>query len=211
MTPPAVVVLLAACAGATDVLAVFGLGGAFAGNLTGNLVTAAYDLTTGRPAWTPLAAIAGVIGGEVAGDHLLRRGGPTVRPLLGELVLLTVGLAAWVATDGRPPPAAVPVLVAVLAVALGLQGAWAARFHQTTTYFTGFVFRAVDAVAAGTWSRAGTTARQIAALLVGAMLGALAVEHLRAAAALLPVVLLGAALAVQRTVTRDKAPATRHP
>jgi uncharacterized membrane protein YoaK (UPF0700 family) len=39
---PAIAVLLAACAGATDALAFFGLGKAFAGIVTSNLVTAGH-------------------------------------------------------------------------------------------------------------------------------------------------------------------------
>lgn len=40
-------VLLAVCAGATDVFAFFGLGKAFTGVITGNLVTVGYGTATG--------------------------------------------------------------------------------------------------------------------------------------------------------------------
>lgn len=64
---PAMAVLLAACAGATDALAFFGLGKAFAGIVTGNLVTAGYGIATGNSSLVKptVTAVAGSVVGEI--------------------------------------------------------------------------------------------------------------------------------------------------
>jgi len=63
----AIAVLLAACAGSVDAFAFFGLGHAFAGIVTGNLVTAGYGLATGNASLVrpTVTAVAGCIAGEV--------------------------------------------------------------------------------------------------------------------------------------------------
>jgi hypothetical protein len=53
---PAVAVLLAATSGAADALAFFGLGGAFGGIVTGNLVTAGYGAPGRCPRTRPARA-----------------------------------------------------------------------------------------------------------------------------------------------------------
>lgn len=64
---PALAVLLVACAGSVDVFAFFGLGKAFAGIVTGNLVTAGYGVATGNTVLIKptLTAVAGCIAGEI--------------------------------------------------------------------------------------------------------------------------------------------------
>jgi uncharacterized membrane protein YoaK (UPF0700 family) len=100
-----IAVLLAACAGSVDVFAFFGLGHAFAGIVTGNLVTAGYGLATGnaslvKPAVT---AVAACIAGEVIWARLLnRRAGNALPLLIAENALLLIVLITWLGTDDHP-------------------------------------------------------------------------------------------------------------
>ena len=60
-------VLLGACAGSVDVLAFFGLGKAFAGIVTRNMVTAGYGIAAGNSALTLvlLAGASAAMGGQI--------------------------------------------------------------------------------------------------------------------------------------------------
>ena len=93
-----IAVLLAACAGSVDAFAFFGLGHAFAGIVTGNLVTAGYGLATGnaslvKPAVT---AVAACIAGEVIWARLLnRRADNALHLLIAENALLLIVLITW--------------------------------------------------------------------------------------------------------------------
>ena len=83
--------LLSAAAGAVDLVAVVSLGGAFAGIVTGNLVTLAGALATRDPTrLVPVAAaVAGFTLGVATCTLVWRRSRePRVAPLVAELVLL---------------------------------------------------------------------------------------------------------------------------
>jgi hypothetical protein len=91
-------------------------------------------------------------------------------------------------------------------VALGGQSIWALRIRQTTTYFTGMLTRTISAAATGspTGASIGTAARQLAALLTGALLGGAMLHWLRPAAPAAPLTLLAmAAIAHVSTSRKD--------
>lgn len=187
--------LLASCAGATDVLAFFALGKAFAGNITGNLVTGGYGVATGNSALIkPTAtALAGCTAGEIAWAVLLKRT-RTSNWLIGvELLLFLVVLTDWLANGSHPTGARALVLLAAVSVALGGQSIWALRIHQTTTYFTGLLTTTVSAAASGKKAGIATAGRQLGALVAGALLSGLFLNDLRAVAPAVPVGLLTAA------------------
>jgi uncharacterized membrane protein YoaK (UPF0700 family) len=194
--------LLAACAGAADTVAFFGLGHAFAGNITGNLVTAGFGLASGRvlliePA---VVAIAGCVAGEIIWAWFLRHGDRSaVRLLAAEFTLISAVLVTWLAEAGRPGHGVALILLAVLAVALGGQSIWALRIHQTTTYFTGMLTGAIHAAAAGARDQITVSARQLVALVCGAIAAGLVLHDLRPAAPAVPLLLLAAAGIVQIT------------
>jgi uncharacterized membrane protein YoaK (UPF0700 family) len=218
---PAVAMLLAAGAGATDVLAFFGLGNAFAGIVTGNLVTAGYGIVTGDTMLIPptVTAVVSCIVGELVWSKLLRRPATAVTLLAAELLLFVLVLAGWLAAGARPAGPLALVLLALVALALGGQSIWALHIHQTTTYFTGMLTKTIDAAASGasvSGARAsiGRSARQLGALLVGAVLSAAVLQNLRPAAPAVPLLLLAAATAVHivanptRRAPRPEAPAS---
>jgi uncharacterized membrane protein YoaK (UPF0700 family) len=202
---PVIAVLLAACAGAVNAFAFSGLGNAFAGIITGNLVTAGYGVASGdaaliRPTAT---AVAGCIVGELAWARLLRRPGTALPALLAELALLMFVLIAWLAAGSHPGAALKLVMLALVSVALGGQSIWALRVHQTTTYFTGMLTTAISKAEAGSGAGLGVSVRQLGALVAGAIASAAVLRELRPAAPVIPLLLLAAAVAVQAFWRRD--------
>jgi uncharacterized membrane protein YoaK (UPF0700 family) len=199
---PVIAVLLAACAGATDVLAFFGLGKAFASVVSGSLVTAGYGLATGnaalvRPAVTAVTCYAV---GEIAWARLLRRPRAADWLLLTQLTLLLLVLAGWLATGSHPVGALALVLLALASIAMGGQSIWALRIHQTTTYFTGLLTVTINAAASGATAGTGTSFRQLSAFLGGAIVSGATMHTLRLATPAVPLLLLAAAATVHVAV-----------
>jgi uncharacterized membrane protein YoaK (UPF0700 family) len=187
--------LLAACAGAADTVAFFGLGHAFAGIITGNLVTAGFGIASGRALLIEPAvvAIGGCVAGEIIWAWFLRHGDRYAVPLLAaEFVLISAVLVTWLPEGGRPRHGVALILLAALAVALGGQSMWALRIHQTTTYFTGMLTGTIHAAAAGSRDQIAVSARQLVALVCGAIAGGLVLHDLRPAAPAVPLLLLAA-------------------
>jgi len=195
---PAIAVLLAACAGATDALAFFGLGKAFAGIVTGNLVTAGYGMAAGNPSLVKPAvtAVAGSVAGEITWARLLRRPGAADWLLITELALFLLALAGWLAAGSHPAGISALALLALISVAIGGQSIWALRIHQTTTYFTGMLTKTINA-AVSTNAGIVTSLRQLGALLAGAILSGVVLHALRPAAPAVPLLLLAAAITVE--------------
>jgi uncharacterized membrane protein YoaK (UPF0700 family) len=196
----AIAVLLAACAGSVDAFAFFGLGHAFAGIVTGNLVTAGYGLATGNASLVrpTVTAVAGCIAGEVIWARLLsRRADNALVLLIAENVLLLIVLITWLGTDDHPRGIITLSMLALASVAIGGQSIWVLRIHQTTTYFTGMLTTAVNAAAGGARAKIGVSIRQLCALIAGAALAGILFRDLRAAVPALPVVLLAAATTIQ--------------
>ena len=195
-----IAVLLAACAGSVDVFAFFGLGHAFAGIVTGNLVTAGYGLATGNAALVKPAvtAVAACIAGEVIWARLLnRRAGKALPLLIAENALLLIVLITWLGTDDHPHGIITLSMLALASAGIGGQSIWALHIHQTTTYFTGMLTTAVNAAAGGSLAKIGVSIRQLCALIAGAALAGILLRDLRSAVPALPLVLLTAATTIQ--------------
>jgi uncharacterized membrane protein YoaK (UPF0700 family) len=212
----AIGILLAACAGSADTLAFFGLGNAFGGIVTGNLVSAGFGLAAGDAALVKptLVAVAGCVAGELAWARLLRRPAAAVPLLITELALFALVLTGWLAAGSRPAGNSALVLLALVSVALGGQSIWALRIHQTTTYFTGMLTTAINAAASRSPASTslGTSTRQLTALLAGAILGGTALRFLRSAAPVIPLVFLAVTVAIHisaRPEAKRPAPAGR--
>jgi uncharacterized membrane protein YoaK (UPF0700 family) len=195
---PVIAVLLAACAGATEVLAFFGLGRAFAGIVSGSLVTAGYGIATGHAALVrpTVTAVTCCVVGEIAWARLLRRPQAADWLLVAELMLFLPVLTGWLAAGSHPAGALALVLLALLSVAMGGQNIWALRIHQTTTYFTGMLTTTINAAAIGAAAGTGTSIRQLSAFLGGAVVSGATMHTLRIATPAVPLLLLGAAATV---------------
>lgn len=190
-------IALAACAGASDLLAVLTHGGAFASVITGNLVLVGAELVAG--VGLGMLAPATAVGGFAIGVtlwSLLGRSRPqtVVGLLVVELVLLVGYAVGWLVTSGRPDMVAGTVMLAVVAAAMGGQSVVSLRMHAFTTYFTGALTSAVQHLVARTPEQRLAGVRQLAALVVGAGIAGLLLRYLRWSAPLLPPLLLTAAI-----------------
>jgi uncharacterized membrane protein YoaK (UPF0700 family) len=182
-----------------DLLAVAGLGGAFAGIVTGNLVTAAYGVGTGNyrlimPAGTAVAAFAV---GVLAWARLWHeRPRAVAGMLIAELALLVVVATGWILTGARPGPLEALLLLAVAAIAMGGQSVAALRLQASTTYMTGTLVGGLQDLVTGRPGRRRAALRQLVALVCGATAAAVLLHFLAWAVPLLPVVLLAACVGV---------------
>ncbi|MER6617704.1 YoaK family protein [Streptomyces xantholiticus] len=206
----AVFILLTLVSGALNAISFMALGGVFVSVMTANLAlvgiaVGGFDL---RLAGNSVVALVGYVAGVLLGARVWercersRRSGPRTL-LIGELVLLCAVLTGWLVTDGGPPSPLQIVLLGAAALAMGCQGAMirgAGPPGLSTTYMTGLLTALLTDVLAGRrpdWNKAAL----LAAIPVGAALGALVVVTARAGALLLPVVLLAAALVLTTRAT----------
>ena len=207
---PVLLLVLTAATGVIDAVSILALGRVFVANMTGNVVFLGMALARapGFSLTASLAALAGFLGGALAGGAVLRRHSGHRGRLLrdvgaGELVLLAAALVLTVVT---PATGAVTAVVAgLLAIAMGLQNTAARKLavpDLTTTVLT----MTLTGIAADIGGRAGaaTIVRRLLAVLTmfaGAIVGTLLVLHaplawaLALAMLLLAVVVLVALLA----------------
>lgn len=190
-------VALAACAGASELLAVLTHGGAFAGIVTGNVVLVGAEGVTGEALdmLAPATAVGGFVIG-VAVWHAVWRSRPQAVPslLAAELVLLLGYAVAWLATTGQPSTLVGTAMLLVVATAMGAQSVASVRMRTYTTYLTGALTAAVQDLVARAPQRRITGLRQIGALVAGAAATAFALQHLHWSAPLLPSLLLAVAV-----------------
>lgn len=212
---PVLLLVMTTATGIVDAVSVLGLGRVFVANMTGNVVFLGFA-TAGVPGFAlvaSLAALVGFLAGALLGGRLVTRYGTARARLLRsatftEAVLMAVAVAVLVPVAGPPGTAVASVVAATAAMALGLQNATVRHLavpDLTTTVLTMTLTGiAADVRAAG---RVVVTRRVLAVLtmFLGALAGALLVEHARLAWALapVPVMLAGVAAAL--------AAALRHP
>ncbi|REG00191.1 uncharacterized membrane protein YoaK (UPF0700 family) [Asanoa ferruginea] len=191
---------LAACAGAVDLLAIAGLGGAFASIITGNLVTAGLGIGTinDHAFAAPAVAVAGYAAGVALALLVPRFRWPG--HLLVELALLAALTAGWIATDGEPGRTTRLLLLATASVAMGTQSVVAGWLHESTTYLTGTLTGAVHDLVTGRRGTRAIAIGQLAALTAGATVAAALFEAARWAVPLLALFLLLVAIVGHRVV-----------
>jgi uncharacterized membrane protein YoaK (UPF0700 family) len=207
---------LAAAAGCLDALCLMRLGGAFASVITGNLVQLGRAIATldGPLSVSAATAVAGYALGVVGGSAGLGRGPPgwrrrTTLVAAAEALLLAFVAAAWLATGGQPGASVALVLLALAAAAMGVQSALTITLGvrgASTTYLTGTltdVLRTIATEPRRFAVHAGGAAR-LAALLCGAVVGALALRLAPLWAPIIPVTLVGAVAVTARAATRER-------
>ncbi|WP_203713942.1 DUF1275 family protein [Asanoa siamensis] len=195
---------LAACAGAVDLIAIVGLGGAFASVVTGNLVTV--GLGIGSTSDHAFAAPAVAVGAYAAGVALALWV-PRFRwpgHLLVELALLGALTGGWIATDGEPGRTNRLLLLAAGSLAMGLQSVVARWLHESTTYLTGTLTGAVHDLVTGKRGQRAAAVGQLAALTAGATVAAALLVAARWSVPLLALFLLVVAM-----LGRSRLPVTR--
>jgi uncharacterized membrane protein YoaK (UPF0700 family) len=209
------VVLLALVSGATDATGFLALGGAFTSVMTGNMVLMGVAVGSGDGSLVGLllAAFGGYVAGAALGTRVAgtaARGDDTwpvavTRALAIELAAFAIFAVAWWLLGSDPSRGWGAPLLALTAVALGLQSSAILRFGVpglSTTYLTGtlttVVVRLVSRQPLHTVKHSGAI---LAGLVAGAAAGAALVTQLAPLAPLFQVVLLGAVL-VAATVSR---------
>ena len=208
---PALLLLLTFGTGLIDAISILGLGRVFVANMTGNVVFIGFALAGARgySLWGSLVALAGFLVGAALGGLLISRIGSHRGKLLRDalivqLILFLAALVVSFVAGGRIAIAGQLVIIALGAIALGIQNAVVRHLgvpDMTTTVLTmtltgiGSDLRKKDLATA--------TRRLIAvlAMLLGAGIGALLVlwlgvtVGLLAVALVLVVTLIGAAIA----------------
>jgi uncharacterized membrane protein YoaK (UPF0700 family) len=198
------VVALAMVSGATDALGFLALGSAFTSVMTGNMVLVGIAVGTGDGSALGIVCTAIVsyvlgagVGARLAGSP--ERGDalwpPAItRALLVELAMFTVFAVSWWFLHSNPGQGWFAALLALNAVALGIQSSAIMRFGVSglsTTYLTGTLTTIVVRLASGAKLDAlWQPARILAALITGAVIGAALVEHARPLAPAFPIVVL---------------------
>jgi uncharacterized membrane protein YoaK (UPF0700 family) len=212
----ALVVVLAIVSGATDAIGFLGLGGAFTSVMTGNMVLLGLGCGTGD--WTLAAraglAIAAFVGGCVVGARMAGTPQPgdgvwpaaVTRALLAQLGVFVLFAIGWEAAGGHPGSTFELPLLAINAVALGMQSSTTQRFGVSglsTTYLTGTLTGVVIRLTSGRGIRESFGSLQVlAGLIAGAVLGGALTRWAPAAAPLVQLVGVGGVIAVVLRSTR---------
>jgi uncharacterized membrane protein YoaK (UPF0700 family) len=197
-------VLLTLGSGATDAIAFLGLGGTFTANMTGNLVLIGL---IGREDYAGTAIRATVACVAFAAALYMGIRITHVRILLMiEFVLQAGFLVVWWLAEASLSPGQVIGLIVLSSLAMGVQTAIVRLLNSTsgitTTFVTGTPASLIEGEARG--ARGGNTSRVavVLALVVGALLGAIALKVVPSAApALAPLAVLGAGFLLGRRHT----------
>ncbi|NLS26450.1 hypothetical protein S2M10_14330 [Sphingomonas sp. S2M10] len=189
---PPLLLLLSVTTGLVDAVSVLGLGKVFTANMTGNIVFLGFALA-GTPGFTIapyLVALGAFLGGAlVAGRVGTRFAGQPLRHWLVlaaaiEAVLLGVaaGVAAWAGAMGILPETCVFAIIALTAIAMGFRNATIRQLKVpdlTTTVLTLTLtgIAADSHLAGGRNPNIGRRLAAVAAILLGAFLGAILVNR----------------------------------
>jgi uncharacterized membrane protein YoaK (UPF0700 family) len=203
------VIVLALGSGAMDAFSFGALGAVFASVMTGNLVVLGVATVQARldPALSAGVAITAYIAGVFGAASWLRHAGaePWRDAFRAVPVVQAAVLAGWLGSGGRPGDAAQVVLLALAALAMGVQSAGVNTLPITggaTTYLTGTLTTLTSELAtSGVPSIMRLRFGVLAAALAGAGLDAVLITWARPAAPALP---LAATLGVAVTVARGR-------
>ena len=215
---PPLLILLTVVTGLVDAVAYLRLGHVFVANMTGNVVFlgfAAGGGGGGLSVWGSLLAIACFLPGGIAAGRLTSRLGDDRRRQLYaaatvELILCATAVAVAAAAGRNLGTGDRYLLIALLALAMGVQNATARRLavaDLTTTVLTLTLTGIASDSRLGGGSGAKTARRvlAVAAMLLGALIGALLLTHLRPVA---PLALAASLLALIAAASRRSPRAT---
>lgn len=185
------VVVLTLVTGATDAIGFTRLGGVFTSVMTGNMVLlgVAGGRGEGSLALHTGVAFAGYVGGALLGGRIAGKATSkkalwprSITVALGAELAVFCVFAVWWETDGAAPTGATALaLLAVNAVALGIQSSAVLRFGVgglSTTYLTGTLTTVIAKITSK--DRTAPSGRSVAvlvALVGGAAIGAVLAVH----------------------------------
>jgi uncharacterized membrane protein YoaK (UPF0700 family) len=211
-------VLLTVSTGAVDAISWLGLGKVFSAFMTGNLAFAGFRIGGADAPSAPrvLAAVAAFAVGAALSAWIVSptKGSDHVWPRRVTVALSTAFVAQaaflvlWIAVDAQPSSRAGDLLIAVSALAMGMQTAAVFSLGVRAVFTTAAT--ATWAVLMGdltSWSTSHGERRRltavIVALLVGSALGAFLVGHAPIWAPALPLAVSGFVVATATAVFRD--------
>jgi uncharacterized membrane protein YoaK (UPF0700 family) len=213
--------VLAFAAGSIDVLSWLALGKVFSAFMTGNVVFLAAGLFSHQSELALHAAIAlGAfgVGAWATASAMPREDASVLWPNRVTAGLIACALAQlvfwilWLAVGGRP--GSVLLLLGVLAFAMGIQTATVVALGVHAVFTTAVTATWTVLVGdAAHWSATRTERRRLTLVLVGTLLGALVgallLVHVRPWMPLLPLLLTGGVAVVARQTVEDSADPTR--
>ncbi len=171
--------------GVVDAVSYLQLGHVFVANMTGNIVFLGFALAgaSGLSASASLIALSafllGALGGGWLGSHSSEHRGHVLRAAnVAQASLMAIALLVALLTSTPPDRTGRYALIAMLALAMGVQNAAAQRLavpDLTTTVLTRTLTGLASEVSlvGGAGSKLGRRAIAVAAMLVGALTGAL--------------------------------------
>jgi uncharacterized membrane protein YoaK (UPF0700 family) len=189
--------------GLVDAVSYLGLGRVFTANMTGNIVLLGFGIagSGGLPVVAPLVSLGAFLAGSAVGGVLAvttgdRHAQHVARALGIEIGLVLVAAVMAAATDVRPSSFSGDVVIALLALAMGVRNATVRRLgvpDLTTTVLTMTLtgLAADSRVAGGSGQGSVRRIAAVLAMLCGAVAGALLLEI-----SLVPPLLAAAALAL---------------
>jgi uncharacterized membrane protein YoaK (UPF0700 family) len=205
---PPLLVVMTVVTGLVDAFSYLVLGHVFVANMTGNVVFLAFALAGARGFSIPASLSAlgafglGALAAGGLGSHLGRHRGRFLSTGAAAQTFLLVVSVVLAQLSARPVAAVDRyALIVVLAVSMGIQNGVARKLavpDLTTTVLTLTLtgISADSAVVGGAGSRAGRRLVSVAAMLVGALIGALCVVRLRIVYPLVVALVIMAAVAV---------------
>jgi uncharacterized membrane protein YoaK (UPF0700 family) len=219
----ALLAVLALTAGSVDALAWLALGKVFSAFMTGNVVFIAVGLSShdARLALHAAVAVCAFGAGAFATARVMPREAPAVLwpasvtvGLLGTAFVQLAFWIVWLAVGGHPGSTLMVVLLAISALAMGIQTATAVVLGVHAVFTTAATATwTVLAGDAAHWSGTPIERRRLAMVLAGTMLGALAgallLAHARLWMPLLPALLTAGVAAVARHTVERHNDATR--
>jgi uncharacterized membrane protein YoaK (UPF0700 family) len=171
--------------GLVDAASYLGLGGVFTANMTGNIVLLGFGIAggAGLPVVGPLVSLGAFLVGAGTGGILCRRTAARApndlaRALAIEVSLLGVAAIGALALEVRTNAASADLLIALLALAMGVRNATVRRIgvpDLTTTVLTLTLtgLAAESPLAGGSGRGSSRRIAAVAAMLAGALAGAL--------------------------------------
>ena len=193
---PPLMLLLTVVTGLVDAASYLSLGHVFVANMTGNVVFLGFALAgaKGLSVSASLAALLAFLAGSIVGGRIGARFAdrrlPLLRAALGLQLAVVVAAVVVAIVGGDPVDQATRfTLIALLALAMGIQNAAARRLavpELTTTVLTLTLtgIGADSTLAGGAGSKLGRRSLAVAAMLAGALVGALLTLHVDTAAPL---------------------------
>jgi uncharacterized membrane protein YoaK (UPF0700 family) len=220
---PPLLVSMTLVTGLVDAFSYLVLGHVFVANMTGNVVFLGFALA-GAPGFSIAASLVAMVafaagallGGRLGARYRDHRARLHSTAALAQATFVAAGVVLAILGGGHPAPGYRYGLIAVLGISMGIQNASARTLavpDLTTTVLTLTItgIAADSTLAGGQGSKAGRRLVSIAAMLAGALVGAVLIRHTEA---FIPLAIALATIVVGATVSYRSGrsdPAWLHP